>query len=564
MRYWATSFPLSSAVTSFLNDTGLQPWSEGVDAIPSADALLLYDTPDSLISMAVTGVDAGELTARSLLEGYRRLLAWSEQRGLPLLAISQFQQMGPKGVRAWLLDGVASFSSPAPPMSIPPLLASVTLSLLDAEPELLDSYYDLELRAELLGRDPDLRYGERLRNVGQESTALLQAFLTSERVLVDAHDLEQRMVGLETELQVAREQAEYSDMQHRQVQMELEHCSLIACEKSRLLEAEQRDLEGMRLNINALNTAHEQELIALRQHLDTRSAELEQGLFSKDLQIQKAREDVELSLLQLHHVQEELDDYSLQVGDKQRQLEAVERKLEHLQSSKTAQESCHELELQSLRNGFERTLIELEQRLASKDTELNDVRDVAELAELQLQQVQEELEHIFLAHGDKQRQLEAGKRELEQLQWSKAAQESAHELELHALRERFEPRLAELEQRLASKDRALQDARDVADLTELQLQQVEEELQYHFLKARATDQLVHAQFEQLQRTQHLIARLHPTAIPTPSYPPVLSVQVLPKVADAMTQPTLETDALLSTYAASLQRASALLERFRRL
>jgi len=45
---------------------------------------------------------------------------------------------------------------------------------------------------------------------------------------------------------------------------------------------------------------------------------------------------------------------------------------------------------------------------------------------------------------------------------------------------------------------------------------------------------------------------------------VLSVQVLPKVADAMTHPTLETDALLSTYAASLQRASALLERFRRL
>ncbi|MCX5947138.1 MAG: hypothetical protein NTY67_02770, partial [Cyanobacteria bacterium] len=211
-------------------------------------------------------------------------------------------------------------------------------------------------------------------------------------------------------------------------------------------------------------------------------------------------------------------------------------------------------------------LTELEHRLASRDTELREAREAAELSQLQqLQQLrlQEELEHYYLAEGEKQRRLEAAGRDLEELQRTRAAQEIAHEKDLDALRQRFEPQLAELEQRLACRDTELLEAREEAQLSFLQLHQVQEELEHYFLKARASEQLAQAQLEQLQRAQGLMVRLHPDVLPSASYPPTLAVEVMPDVAAAMTDSTLQTKALLSTYAASLQRASALLERARR-
>ena len=74
---------------------------------------------------------------------------------------------------------------------------------------------------------------------------------------------------------------------------------------------------------------------------------------------------------------------------------------------------------------------------------------------MQLHQVQKELEHSLLADGENQRQLEAGFRDLEELRRSMAAQESAYESELEALRQRLEPRVAELEQSLASRETEL-------------------------------------------------------------------------------------------------------------
>ena len=182
---------------------------------------------------------------------------------------------------------------------------------------------------------------------------------------------------------------------------------------------------------------------------------------------------------------------------------------------------------------------------------------------VQLHQVQEEREHSLLADGENQRQLEAGFRDLEELRRSMAAQESAYESELEALRQRLEPRVAELEQSLASRETELREAREAAELSLPQLHLVEDELEQFFLKARASDQLAQAQLEQLQRAQALMVRLHPEDLPAGRYSPALAVEVLSEVAAAMPDPTLQTKALLSTYAASLQRASAFLERARR-
>lgn len=393
MRYWVTPFPLSAEVCSFLAASGLQPWHGGESSLPEADALLLYDSPDQLIAMAGTGPDKVEINTMVLTQGYRRLLGWSERTGQPLLSISRLQRLGPHKLRAWFADGDIPSLPPGQSLPIPPLLAAVTLSLLEAEPALLDCYSDLELRAVLLGRDPDTRYYERLRDAIPGAEVLLQAFLTSQSGLAAATELQQRLASIEIELQEARE--------------------------------------------------------------------------------------------------------------------------------------------------------------------------AAELSLLQLQQVQEELEHYFLADKEKQRQLEVGVRKFEELRRMNAAQVTAHELELKALRERLEPRLAELEQRLANRDTELKEAREAGELSLLQLHQGQEELELYFLKARASDQLVQAQFAQLQRAQDLMLRLQSEVIPTSPCAPALAVETLTAVVAETPNPTLQTKALLDTYAASLQRAIALLDRARR-
>ncbi len=663
MRYWVTPFQLSATALSTLNEAGLQPWpAEGWSALPDAESLLLYDSPDRLIAMVGSASETESLTALSLLQGYRRLLDWSKRPGQPLLAISQLQRLGPQALRSWFEDGDDASPSPVSPLPIPPLLASVCLSLLEDEPALLDCYHDLELRASLLGRDPDLRYRERLLQAGQQGDALLQVFCANQRLQAASAELEKRLASRDTELRAAREAAERSLLQLHQVQEELELCFLADAEKQRQLEAGVRDLEELRRiksaqeshheeSKAALERAHEAELQVLRLQFETRLAELEQRLAGRDTELREARETAETTLLQLHQqVQEERDRHSMAEGEKQRQLEARVRDLEELRRIKTAQESAlelaktaqasaHEQELEALRQRLEPQLAELEQRLISRDTELREAREAAEQSFLQLHQVLEELEHYFLADAEKQRQLEAGVRDLEELRRSKADQESHHEQataaqqrahaeELQALRLQLEPRLAELEQRLAGRDAELREARETAEMTLLQLHQqvqeererhsmaegekqrqleagvrdleelrrsktaqvsahelamaeleqglanmdtqlrkaqeeagmnmqqlhqAQEELEHYFLKARAGDQLAQAQLEQLQRAQNLMLRLQPDVLPISNYPPALEVEVLPEVAAAMPDVTLQTKVLLSTHAASLQR-----------
>ena len=453
---------------------------------------------------------------------------------------------------------------------------------------------DLE---ELRRTKADLENAHDLAKVAQERAHEQELEALRQQLEPQLAELEHRLASRDTELRETREAAEMSLLQLHQVHEETEIYLLADGEKQRQLEAGVRDLEELRrtkvaqesdyeLAKAAQASAHEQELEALRQRLEPQLAELEQRLISRNTELREAREAAEISLLQLHQVQEELEHYFLADGEKQRQLEAGVRDLEELRRTKAAQDSdyelakaaqasAHEQELEALRQRLEPQLAELEQRLANRDTQLRETQETLEMSLLQLhQQLQEERELYFLADGEKQRQLEAGVRDLEELrrtkvaqesdyELAKAAQESAHKQELEVVRQRLEPQLAELEQRLACRDTELLEAREEAELSLLQLHQVQEELEHYFLKARASEQLAQAQLEQLQRAQGLMIRLHPDVLPSAGYPPTLAVEVMPDVAAAMTDSTLQTKALLSTYAASLQRASALLERAKR-
>ena len=449
---------------------------------------------------------------------------------------------------------------------------------------------------------------EELRQSKAAQASAYEQEIETSRQRFDLHlaGLEQHLASKDTELQEARELSEQTLLQLHQMQQEREHYVQSDSEKQRQLEAGVRELEELWQSKAAQASAYEQEMESLRQRLEPQVAELEHRLATRDTELQEARQSSEQTLLQLHQIQQERELYFQSDSEKQRQLEAGVRELEELRQSKAALQSAHVEEMEFLRQRLEPQVVELEQHLATRDIELREMRKEAELSLLQLHQVQEELEHYFLADAEKKRRLEVVDQDLEELRQSKAALESSHELELEALRQRsllaesekgaelkervqeleqlhrtkaaqdnthaqglealrkrLEPQIEELEQRLASRDTELRESREEAELSLLQLHQVQEELEHYFLKARASDQLAQAQLEQLQRAQALMVRMHPGVLPTDSYPPALAVEVLPEVSIALTDPSLQTKALLSTYAASLQRASALLERARR-
>ena len=125
--------------------------------------------------------------------------------------------------------------------------------------------------------------------------------------------------------------------------------------------------------------------------------------------------------------------------------------------------------------------------------------------------------------------------------------------------ERLKALKAELANAIGERDAQTKEkgeVREEAELTLLQLHQVQEELEHYFLKSRGADQLAAAQQDQLLRAQALMARLLPEASALAQAQRV-AVEVLPPSPPAA---PVQTEALLNSYAASLRRASALLQR----
>jgi hypothetical protein len=381
MRFWISPFELTNPGLGLLEEAGLHPWEWEKGTPPSQDCLLLYDTPDQLLANASSSPGRAITTPEQLLEGYLKVMDWSQQAGQPMLAIWRLQQLGPAGLGRWLAGAAASEESEAPHQpqapAIPPLVAAATLALIEACPKLLDSYLDIELKAELFGGDADLNYRQCLRQASMQGELLLQALHAHvgrdqlevrEDELNDAREGELLLQALhaqswpdqlevrEDELNDAREAAELTLLQLHQVQEELETLSLANQEKQQLLDAQTKEFE-------------------------TRSADgdgLRQKLELRESALKDAREEAELILLQLHQRQEELKALSIADRDKQQLLDNQTKELENSSAACAG----------------------LRQQLELREGERNDAREEAELTLLQLHQVQEEFEHYVLQTQD--------------------------------------------------------------------------------------------------------------------------------------------------------------------
>ena len=292
MRFWFSSLQLPAGVVALLEMAGLESWPASLGPPENGSCVLVYDSPEKLIGAAAEARTT--LSSSTLAQQYKELLRNAHATGQPLLAGWRIERIGGHGLRRWLAkqDPGTEITAAEP---ISPLLASVVLSLLDTQPELLNAFADIELQAELLGSEPELNDRQRLLQAAAQADPLPQ-------LLAALHNRDD-------ELQQAREEAELALLQLHQVQEELKQLFLADRQKQQLLDTRNQEFE------------------ALEQQLRPQVAILEQQLQGRTSELQEAREEAELILLQLHQVQEELEHYFLQSRSGSQLVEAQAEQL---------------------------------------------------------------------------------------------------------------------------------------------------------------------------------------------------------------------------------------------
>ena len=640
MRFWFSPLPLPAALISELAAAGLEPWPNNQGSPHGDICLLVYDSPERHIAAAAEA-DA-VFSSAALAEGYSQLLGCREASSQPLLAGWRLQRVGVLGLQQWLAgNGHSDVVGDAEPINS--LVASVILSLVDTQPQLLEAYNDLELQAELLGSEADLTYRQRLH-----------------QAIVQADPLQQLLAALQTregELEQARQEAESTRLELHRVKEELKQLVLADGQRKQMLDTRNDELKSLQENIQALQqelrpkvdsmeqqlqtrekqlqdsrdaaevTLHQlhqvqeelkllvladeqkqqlldirnQELLRLQERIQALQQELQSKVDNMEKQhktleklLQDTRDDAELTLLQLHQAHEELEQLFLADQQKRQLVDARDQELQNLR----AEHHALEQELQP-------KVTKLEQQIHTRDKQLQDTREAADLNLLQLHQIQEELEQLFLVDRQKQQLLDSRKQELDSLQGQlqnrdrdllgarddaerallhlHQVQEELKQLDLadrqkqqlletrseelqslqgdlEALQQELQTKVLNLEKQLQNRDRDLLDARDDSELIRLQLHQVQEELERYFLQTRACNQLVEAQADQLHRSKRLLSKLAMSDLSPSGDVATIPVEVLPPTDLTSQQPSLQVQALLKAYASNLDRASALLAR----
>ncbi|MFY8150433.1 MAG: hypothetical protein ACOVNL_14605 [Prochlorococcaceae cyanobacterium] len=266
MPYWFSPFPLPGWAVTHLEQKGLDRLPSELPGELQEPVLLLYDTPDRILSTS-------SISEMALLAGYTALLEFP--LGSPRLAVWRMQHLSAQALEDCLsgsspLDCIAQVPWPVSD----PLTALVTGSICRAVPGLLDSYLDLEMQAVLAGGEPDSGYLRRLQGC-IESDSLLKGWRSSS-------------VLAEEQLVVFRRQLD-----------ENEKALMEACERGELASIQLYQAE--------------EELTTLRKKQE-----------EKEKELAEVREEAELTLLQLHQIQEELEHYFLLSRGQQKLLECYE------------------------------------------------------------------------------------------------------------------------------------------------------------------------------------------------------------------------------------------------
>ena len=234
------------------------------------------------------------------------------------------------------------------------------------------------------------------------------------------------------------------------------------------------------LNNNASLTEQQQ------RELETLKAELEQQTHNNLNKQQELEQENELLLLQLHQVQEELEQHFLnnqKLGEKEKQLTIdIQRKQQEIDNLKT---NTFQLDanIQSKQQEIDYLKANTSQLNASIQAK-QELEHENELLLLQLHQVQEELEQHFLNNqelGEKEKQLTIDIQSKQQEINNLKTNTSQLDANIQAKQQEIDNLKANTSQLNAS-IQAKQELEQENELLLLQLHQVQEELEHYFLE----------------------------------------------------------------------------------
>ena len=234
------------------------------------------------------------------------------------------------------------------------------------------------------------------------------------------------------------------------------------------------------LNNNASLTEQQQ------RELETLKAELEQQTHNNLNKQQELEQENELLLLQLHQVQEELEQHFLnnqKLGEKEKQLTIdIQRKQQEIDNLKT-NTSQLDANIQAKQQEIDNLKANTSQLNASIQAK-QELEQENELLLLQLHQVQEELEQHFLNNqelGEKEKQLTIDIQSKQQEINNLKTNTSQLDANIQAKQQEIDNLKANTSQLNAS-IQAKQELEQENELLLLQLHQVQEELEHYFLE----------------------------------------------------------------------------------
>jgi DNA repair exonuclease SbcCD ATPase subunit len=376
VTFWFCPFPVSAALESHLQAAGLDAHRDELNSLPSG-ALLLYPQPHELV-----GLPGGSSDPEQWLAGYSTVLHHAS--GHRLVASWRLQATASEAIAGWINDG--SVQASGKPLAIAPLPAVILREVLQSYPQLLEAYLDLELQAELLGGASDSDY-----------IALLRLSSTPQSLLAELQAAGSDRQKLAEQVKQSQQKASVTLQELYQTKEELQRVFLSAQEQEQMFTTQKKKL---------------------RKSCDQLQEELTVATSERDKlaeQAKDAQEEAELTLLQLHQVQEELEHIFLTSQEQEQMLNTQRKKLrktcDQLKSELTAVTSERDKlaeELQQLSARSE----EQEQMLASKGGQLKQANQVCDQLKSELTAVTSERDKLA---EELQQSQEAGGLTLQQL-----------------------------------------------------------------------------------------------------------------------------------------------------
>ena len=330
MAVWFSPFPLEPALKQRLLSCGWSHWEGQLTELP-LNAILIYDTPDRLLSCYEQ-----YFSFEIIRDGYKNLLTFTGAN--PVVSAWRLSACTNDSLASDFKQFIIEQYCPNPE----PLAALIVKTAIQSQPDILDLYLDLELRAELLGSEPDVHYRKRLQNTldPDELGAAFNSFL-------------------------------------------LCHYSLDVCLQSRALA--DQDLEKLKQNESKLLLIQQD----LKQQLASQENSYQQEMTALQHRLSEAITEKEQTLKHLQETQSELEHHFVANRESSSENVAITEALDALR----VENQDLKQQLTSKENSYRQEMTALQHRLSEAITE-------KEQTLKHLQETQAELEHHFVANRE--------------------------------------------------------------------------------------------------------------------------------------------------------------------